>query len=67
MTPSNLPAGYRVDYSDPHEILIDVAAIPEPGACAMTFAGVATLWGIQRVRRRCYKREKPIPAHAGTN
>jgi autotransporter-associated beta strand protein len=66
MTPSNLPAGYQLDYSDPHEILIDIAAIPEPGACAMTFAGVATLWGIKRVRRHRRKREKAIPAHADT-
>jgi len=67
MTPSNLPAGYQIDYSDPHEILIDGAAIPEPGAFAMTFAGFAALRGIRCVRRRRRKPEKLIPAHAGTS
>jgi autotransporter-associated beta strand protein len=53
VAPANLTsAGYQIDYSQPGEIFLDVAAIPEPGACAMFVCGIGALIGIQRSRRR---------------
>jgi len=52
-TVNNLPAGYQVDYtSTPGEILIDPAAVPEPGTWSLMAGGLGMLAILKRSRRR---------------